>query len=29
VIVKDDQDREAFVTRLGTLAQATGTPIYA
>jgi len=29
VIVKDDQDRAAFVTRLGTLAPATGTPIYA
>src|SRR3972149_430615 len=28
-IVRDDQDREAFVTRLGTVAQATGTPIYA
>ena len=28
-IVKDDQDRGAFVTRLGTVAQATGTPIYA
>lgn len=29
VIVKDDADRAAFVTRLGTLAQATGTRIYA
>lgn len=28
VIVKDDADREAFVTRLGTVAQATGTTIY-
>jgi len=28
-IVKDDVDRQAFVTRLGALAQATGTPIYA
>ena len=28
-IVKDDQDRGAFVTRLGTVAQATGTPLYA
>jgi REP element-mobilizing transposase RayT len=27
-IVKDDVDREAFVTRLGAMAQATGTPIY-
>ena len=27
-IVKDDGDREAFVTRLGTVAQATGTTIY-
>jgi putative transposase len=28
-IVRDDADREAFVTRLGDLAQATGTAIYA
>ena len=28
-IVKDDVDREAFVTRLGTVAQATGTALYA
>jgi len=28
-IVKDDTDREAFVSRLGTLAQATGNTIYA
>jgi REP element-mobilizing transposase RayT len=28
-IVKDDVDRQAFVTRLGTVAQATGTAIYA
>ncbi len=28
-IVKDDVDREAFVTRFGAVAQATGTPIYA
>src|SRR3989304_5421188 len=28
-IVKDDADREAFVTRLGKVAQATGTTIYA
>ena len=27
-IVKDDTDREAFATRLGTLAEATGTTIY-
>ncbi len=27
-IVKDDADREAFVTRLGTVGQATGTAIY-
>ncbi len=28
-IVRDDPDRDAFVTRLGTVAQATGTTIYA
>ncbi len=28
-IVRDEMDREAFVTRLGTVAQATGTTVYA